>query len=71
MNVRTSITAEQKRRRFRELARHDLRICRGNQFAAEFEQPLLPFNEFKTRVRQENHAGAFPVGPQKHERENT
>jgi hypothetical protein len=50
------MTPEQKKRRFRELARHD-RICTGRELEQELQQPLLPFNEC-----QENHAGAVPKG---------
>ena len=42
----------QKKRRFRELAKHD-RIRTGRQLAEELAQPFLPFTEFKTRVIQE------------------
>jgi hypothetical protein len=35
------MTAEQKKRRFRELAQHD-RIRTGRQLAEELEQPFLP-----------------------------
>jgi len=53
-----NITLEQKKRRFRELARHD-RIRTGRQLAEEHEQPFLSFNEFKAVVSQENRADAF------------
>jgi hypothetical protein len=36
-----NMTAEQKKRRFRELAQHD-RIRTGRQLAEEHEQPFLP-----------------------------
>jgi hypothetical protein len=48
MSAYHQLTPEQKKRRFRELVKDD-RICNGSRFAEEFEQPLLPFNEFKTR----------------------
>jgi hypothetical protein len=53
-----SITPEQKKRRFRELARH-YRLRTARELLEEIEQPFL-FNEFKTRVSQENprRAGA-------------
>jgi hypothetical protein len=41
-----NITPEQKKRRFRELAKHD-RIRTGRQLVSEREQPFLPFKEFK------------------------
>jgi hypothetical protein len=47
MSVRTSITPEQKKRRFRELAKHDGRIRTGRQLAQELEQPFLPLMDVK------------------------
>jgi hypothetical protein len=52
------MTAQQKKRRFRELVKDD-RIRTGRQLAEELEQPFLPFNELKVVVSQENHADAF------------
>jgi hypothetical protein len=50
MSVRTSITPEQKKRRFRALTREEnLRI--GSQYEQEFKQLFLPFNEFNRRTR--------------------
>ena len=43
-----SITPEQKKRRFRELAKQD-RLRTARELLEEIEQPFL-FNEFKTRV---------------------
>jgi hypothetical protein len=53
MNIRASITPEQKKRRFRQLAKQE-RIRTGRELEQEREQPLLPFNEC-----QENRADAF------------
>jgi hypothetical protein len=49
---------QQKKRRFRELAKDD-RIKIASRFVEEFEQPYLPFDEFTARVSQENQADAF------------
>jgi hypothetical protein len=55
MSTLTSITPEQKKRRFRALTREEnIRI--GSQYEQEFRQLFLPFNEFS----QENRADAFP-----------
>ena len=45
------MTPEQKKRRFRELAKQD-RIRTARELAEELEQPFLPFNEFKAVVSQ-------------------
>jgi len=53
MNVRTSITPEQKKRRFRELIKDD-RICRASELAVDLAQPFLPlFNECPDVERKE------------------
>jgi hypothetical protein len=53
------MTPEQKKRRFRQLAKQD-RIRTARELAEELEQPFLPlFNEFKARVSQANRADAF------------
>jgi hypothetical protein len=49
-----NMTPEQKKRRFRELARHD-RIRTGNQLDEELAQPFLPLiNDIVTDVEKCN-----------------
>lgn len=51
-----SITPEQKKRRFRELAQDD-RIRTGRELLEEIEQPFL-FNEFRRESARENQRRA-------------
>ena len=54
MNVRTSITPEQKKRRFRALTKEE-NIRTGRQLAEEHEQPYLPLiNDIVTDVEKFN-----------------
>jgi hypothetical protein len=53
-----TMSPEQKKRRFRELARHDNRIRTGRQLAEEREQPYLPLiNDIVTEVGRKSAQG--------------
>jgi hypothetical protein len=52
-----NMTPEQKKRRFRELAKHD-RIRTGRQLAEELEQPFLPLiNDWDVQRRKSARPG--------------
>ena len=52
MSVQTSITLEQKKRRFRALTKEE-NIRTGRQIVSEREQPFLPFYEFEKRTQNQ------------------